>query len=381
MSTDDEDRIRPVRRPTRPGVVEVARAAGVAPSTVSNVYNRPHAVSAALRERVLNAATDLGYAGADPAGRNLREGRTNAIGIVMRERLAYSFEDAAAVQLMQGFSDAADPEQLAMVIVPANPETATSAGPAVSRVAVDGFLVYSLVGDDPLIDAVRRRALPTVVVDSPAPDSAAANEFDFVGIDEQQPSQAAMQHLLSLGHRRVAVLSTRLSAQDRPGLADLLSQAAATASVATGRLQGAAAAVAAAGLSWAAVPVVQCPISSIEQGRIGAHALLAGAPATTAVFAFSDPLALGARIAARERGLAVPGQLSIIGFDDSAPTSEGLSTVHQPLRAKGRVATERLLAALRGNRPTEPLLLPTRLVVRGSTGPPLARGARTAQPV
>jgi len=352
-------------------VVQVAHAAGVAPSTVSNVYNRPHVVSPVLHERVLRAAADLGYTGADPTGRNLRTGRTNAIGVVMRERLAYSFEDPAAVQLMQGFSDAADPQQLALVIVPAYPETGTSAGPAVAHVAVDGLIVYSLVGDDPLLDAVRRRNLPTVVVDSPTSEDAAhAAEFDFVGINEQQPAQAAMDHLLTLGHRRIAILSTRLSARDHPGPADLHHQTAATASVPKGRLRGAAAAVAAAGLEWADIPVVQCRISSVEDGRSGAHALLDAAPQITALFAFSDPLALGARLAAHERGLTVPSDLSIMGFDDSAPAHQGLTTIHQPLRDKGRGATERLLAALTGNRATTPLLLPTHLVIRTSTSPP-----------
>lgn len=369
MSTVDRGRPHQGRpKPAKPGVVDVARAAGVAPSTVSNVYNRPHVVSPALHERVLRAAAEVGYGGADPAGRNLRKGRTNAIAIVMRERLAYSFEDPAAVQLMQGFSDAADTQQLALVIVPAYPETGTSAGPAVSHVAVDGLIVYSLAGNDPLIDAVRRRRLPTVVVDSPTgADADADSGFGFVGIDEHQAAYEATHHLISLGHRRLGVLSTRLSARDQPGLAGLSRQVAATASVPKGRLHGAAAAVSAAGLDWANVPVVQCQGSSIKDGLIGAHTLLDAAPETTAVFAFSDPLALGARVAARQRGLSVPGDLSIVGFDDSAPAHQGLTTIHQPLRDKGRVATERLLRVLRGERPTQPRVLPTRLVVRTST--------------
>lgn len=363
------------RSPARAGVVAVAQAAGVAPSTVSNVYNRPDVVSPALHVRVRRAAAELGYDGADPAGRNLRKGRHNAIGIVMRERLGYSFEDPAAIQLMQGFSDAADPQQLALVIVPAYPEAGASAGPAARHVAVDGLIVYSLVGDDPLIDAVRRRRLPTVVVDSPAnTGTTTGNRFDFVGIDEVQPARTAMNHLIALGHRRLAILSTRLSARDRPGLAGLPRQSAATASVAIGRLRGAADAVATAGLDWGDVPVVQCQMSSIEDGRTGTHTLLEAAPQTTALFAFSDPLALGARLAAHERGLDVPRDLSIIGFDDSAPADQGLTTIHQPLRDKGRIATERLLGALAGVRPPHPLLLPTHLVIRTSTCPPATAG-------
>src|SRR4051794_30620150 len=109
-------------RPRRPGVVAVARAAGVSASTVSNVYNRPEVVSAALRARVLRAASELGFSGPAPAARFLRGGRPGAIGVVLRERLASSFQDPAAVRFLKGVSDAADPQQLGLLIVPAYPE-------------------------------------------------------------------------------------------------------------------------------------------------------------------------------------------------------------------------------------------------------------------
>ena len=132
--------------------------------------------------------------------------------------------------------------------------------------------------------------------------------------------------------------------------------------------------MAAAGLDWSHVAVEQSPIHSIEAGRIRAHALLERAPSATALFAFSDTLALGARLAARERGLSLPGDLSIVGFDDTAPETEGLTTVHQPLRDKGRIAAQRLLSRPDG-RPagTGSELLPTRLVIRASTAAPGAK--------
>ena len=113
-------------------------------------------------------------------------------------------------------------------------------------------------------------------------------------------------------------------------------------------------------------------LSTVEAGRAGAHALLDRADCT-ALFAFSDPLALGARLAARERGLSVPADLSIVGFDGTAPAAEGLTSIHQPQRRKGRIAADRLVAAL-GADPPAPRreLLPTRLVVRATTGPPPA---------
>src|SRR5258705_10174584 len=98
-STRDRD-----ARQDRPGVVAVARAVGVSPSTVSNAFNRPERLSPALRERVLRTAAELGYGGPDPVARSLRSGRAGAIGVVFRRRLADAFDEPATVQLLKGLS-------------------------------------------------------------------------------------------------------------------------------------------------------------------------------------------------------------------------------------------------------------------------------------
>jgi DNA-binding LacI/PurR family transcriptional regulator len=365
---------------TRPGVVAVARAAGVSPSTVSNAFNRPERLSPALRERVLRAAAQLGYGGPDPAARSLRSGRAGAIAVVFRRSLAVALEDPGTTELVRGMAEAIGPQALGLVLVP-GPEEHSSSGPAVRNAAADGLIVYSMPSDDPLFEATRQRRLPTVVVDSPAladvatlPEATSSAGLHFVGIDDQAAAETAVAHLLGLGHRSVAILSFGLSAFAQAGPANARDQAEATASVSRARLEGCARAMAAAGLDWSRVPVEQAPIHNIEAGRVGAHALLERAPSVTALFAFSDTLALGARLAARERGLSLPGDLSIVGFDDTAPDGEGLTTVHQPLRDKGRVAAQRLLGALTDDpAPSGSELLPTRLVIRGSTAPPGAK--------
>ena len=155
------------RAPRKPGVVAVARAAGVSPSTVSNAFNRPERLTPKLRERVLRTAAELGYGGPDPAARSC--------GRVAPARSASSSggcwptrsTTSRPREFLKGVSDATDPQQLALVLVPGMPDEVTSDGPAVRNAAVDGLIVFSLPGDDPLIDAVRRRNLPTVFVDSP----------------------------------------------------------------------------------------------------------------------------------------------------------------------------------------------------------------------
>jgi DNA-binding LacI/PurR family transcriptional regulator len=375
VTGDSDAREAPVRR--RPGVVAVAREAGVSPSTVSNAFNRPERLTPALRERVLRAAEQLGYGGPDPAARSLRSGRAGAIGVVFRRSLAVALDDPGTTELVRGMAEAVEPQTLALVLVP-GPEQHPSTAPGVRNAAVDGLIVYSVPSDDPLFEATRQRRLPTVIVDSPAlgdlpanADASAGGGLDFVGIDDGAAAETAVRHLLDLGHQRLGILSFGLSAYARAGAADIRERAEATASVPKARLQGCARAIAAAGLDWSRVPVEQSPIHSVECGRVRAHALLEREPGVTALFAFSDALALGARLAARERGLSVPGDLSIVGFDDTAPSSEGLTSIHQPLREKGRVAARRLLRALADDPPpSEPELLPTRLVVRDSTAPP-----------
>lgn len=361
MSTDPAP---PSPRRT-PRVVDVARDAGVSPATVSNVYNRPEVVREELRVRVLEAAARLRFPGADPTARSLRTGRAHVLGVVFRERLAYAFADLAAVQMLQGVSDAADPHQLSLMILPAYPENGAVSGSGVRNAAVDGLLLYSLAGDDPLIDAALRRRLPTVVIDAPAP---APDGFHFVGVDDHQIGRTAAEHLLQLGHRNLGLLSLRLSARDRPGLADMGVQARSTSHVAGSRLAGAAAASADHGLPWARVPVVQCQVSTEPEGRAAARVLLDSHPETTAILALSDSLAMGALAEAGRRGLSVPADLSIIGVDDTAPEAARLTSIRQRHRDKGRIAADLLIRHVdRHDLPVRSELLPTELVVRGTT--------------
>ena len=347
------DRKRTGDIPKKAGLVAVARTLGVSPTTVSNAYNRPDQLSAALRERVLRTAAELGYAGPDPLARGLRTGRVGAIGVVFHDRLAYAFDDPAAGLFLQGLTGATDTEGLAVVLVPGLPDGAAK-GAAVRNAAVDGFVLHGVVEDDPLVAATVERRLPTVAVDSPTLDG-----LDFIGIDDDAAAETAVRHLIDLGHRELGLLSFIV-----PEVGD---------SVARRRVAGSLRAVAAAGLDPDAVAMQPCHASSVEVGRAAAHALLDRAP-VTGLFAFGDPLALGAKLAARDRGLAVPGDLSIVGFDGTAPAGEGLTSIHQPQREKGRLAAERLVRSL-GSEPPRPRheLLPTRLVLAATTAPPRRR--------
>jgi DNA-binding LacI/PurR family transcriptional regulator len=352
---------------------DVAVAAGVSRTTVSNAYNRPGKLSAAVRERILAAAEELGYPGPDPVARGLRTGRVGALGVVLAEALTFAFDDPAAVLLLRGVAEIGQLADVGLSLLPSPPERPTGAAAAtqaVTRAAVDGFLVYHLPDDHPGIPAILGRRLPTVVVDGPD-----LRGVPFVSVDDRGGARQAAEHLLALGHRRIGVLVDRIAADAYTGPVDGRRLGTSGFRASHLRLAGYADALRAAGLAWQAVPVQECGVPDRASGHAGATALLDRAPGLTAILATTDLLALGAIQAARARDLPVPDALSVVGFDDlPAAAGAGLTTVRQPLADKGRVAARLLLQRLDGPAaPASRVELPTRLVPRGSTAQPPTR--------
>lgn len=340
---------------------DIARASGVSLATVSNAYNRPDQLSEALRGRILATARALGYPGPDPLASGLRRGRAGALGLLYADPLSYAFADPAAALFLRGLAGTLEPSGLNLLLLPAprDPQVVWGA-------AVDGLLLYSLPDDSPLLAAALARGLPCVLVDqTPQPGHPCVNIRDVDG------ARQAAHHLLALGHRRLAVLSLDLALPRRRGRVTPARLRAARFRPALDRLRGYREAVAGAGLPWSGVAVLEALENSPEEGERLAGALLDGASPPTGILAMSDQLAFGVLRAAASRGLAVPGDLSVVGYDDVPAAAElGLSTVRQPTVEKGRLAGELLLAALAGEQPESPPPLPTELVVRASSGPP-----------
>jgi DNA-binding LacI/PurR family transcriptional regulator len=354
---------------------DVAAAVGVSRTTASNAYNRPGKLSPAVRARILAAARELGYPGPDPVARSLRTGHVGTLGVLLAEALTFAFEDPAAVLLLRGVAEVGQLADVGLSLLPAPPERPAGAAAvtqAVTRVAADGFLLYHLPDDHPSVPAVLARRLPTVVIDGPDLEGVA-----FVGVDDRGGARQAAEHLLAIGHRRIGVLVDRIAADAYQGPADHRRRRVPGFRAGHLRLAGYADALRAAGLAWETVPIQECGVPNRASGHAGAAALLDRAPGLTAILATTDLLAQGAIQAARERDLPVPAALSVVGFDDlpDAATAD-LTTVHQPLADKGRIAARLLLAALDGTVTlTNRVELSTRLVVRGSTAPPLARSS------
>lgn len=333
-------------------VKDVARSAGVSVGTVSNVLNRPEGVSPALRERVERAIAELGFVRNESA-RQLRAGSSRTIAVVVLDVANPFFTDVVA-----GAEEVAEDHD-ALVIV------CNSAGSAeresrhllrLEQQRVMGVLL-SPVRDAPsgaVVD-VRRRGTPIVLVDRGTPDP----DQSSVAVDDVRGGVLAGEHLRSLGHRCVAYVGGPV------GLRQVEE-----------RLQGLR-----AGIGDVELRVVVSAGTSVRAGSQAAAGIL-GLPEDerpTAIFCANDLLAIGVLNECLRRGVSVPRDVSLVGYDDiafAATTSVALTSVRQPRQLLGRTAAELLLTEVgdgprHGARAVAQVVYEPELVVRGSTaGPP-----------
>jgi DNA-binding LacI/PurR family transcriptional regulator len=338
----------------------IAGELGVSRMTVSNAYNRPEKLSPDLRRRVLAKAKQLGYPGPDPVAATLSRGRVGALGLIFDDPLPYAFTDPAAVLFFEGVAAVCEQERVGLALVP----SAARETDLTRTALVDGFIAYCDVADDGRLDVIEERGLPLVIADGPPRDGAPG-----VGIDDRGAARAAAEHLLELGHRRISIVALPLSPDGYEGPSDPSRQAAAGYYCNRERLAGIRQAFEAAGIDWRTVPIEERAPHGRDAGRRAAAALLDRPDRPTAILAMSDELAIGALQAAEAGGIAVPAELSIVGFDDTPAAAEArppLSTIAQPHRTKGETAARMLLEP---DAQPRRVVLPTSLVARDSTAP------------
>ena len=330
---------------------------------MSNAYNRPDQLSPELRRRVLETARRLGYPGPDPVARSLRTRKAGAVGLLLTENLSYAFRDPAAIGVLEGLALACEDANIGLHLVPASPGREDVG--AVHRAGVDGFVVYSVPDDDPHLLAVLERPVPTVIIDQPRIDG-----VDRVGPDDASAVAAIAEHLVGLGHRQVGVICMRLARERNDDFVTAQRQSGAHFHVQRTRLESLAIAFSSAGVDWAGVPVVERFDHTVDDGASAARQLLDAYPQITAVICTSDILALGAMAEAERRGLRVPQDLTVTGFDGITEAERaGLTTVHQPVLEKGKTAGRLLLSSGERSGP-KVITLPTELRIGRTSGPP-----------
>jgi LacI family transcriptional regulator len=331
-------------------IKDVAERANVSIATVSRVLNDNRYVSAELRERVVQAVRDLNYA-QNAVARSLRRSQSDTLGIIIPDASNPFF-----AEITRG-AEAACFEQGYLVFFCNTGEDSVKASWYLNTLYQNRVAGLILVSPGDLREDLRRHldaGDPIVLVDRRLPDV----EADTVESDNVGGAQLAIEHLISLGHRRIGLLTS-------------------TARISTtqARMAGVQVALKAAGIPFDERLVYAEGNLEPDTGGMGAQFLLAQADPPTAIFAFNDLIALGVLSYAYQRGLRVPDELSVIGFDDiqlAAYAVPPLTTIEQPKYELGRRAAELLIARLAqpDSRPTRETLL-TRLVVRATTAPPL----------
>jgi LacI family transcriptional regulator len=333
--------------PERPTLAEVADAAGVSRATVSKVLNGRHDVSPETRARVEQLLVEHSYvrrgSAPDSDGRN---GSRRMVQLVVD-----TLESPYTLELIRGVSDAADEAGLEVVL---SQSGGVADGRWVQRAAGGGrrglILVMSQISEEQRT-TLAGAGVPLVMIDPLiVPD-----DVPSIGVTNWAGGLAATEHLLELGHTRIGVLA---------GHPDV--------STATTRVHGFRAALANAGLD-ADPQLIRPGDFGFDLARENTKAMLTLDRPPTAVFATSDGQALGALAAARELGLGVPHDVSVIGFDGlslSQFSSPPLTTIQTPLADMGRTAVGMIRRIAEGDRPdTMRVELSTRLLVRESTAP------------
>jgi DNA-binding LacI/PurR family transcriptional regulator len=344
------------RRRPRPRIADVAREAGVSKTAVSFAFNSPERLSAETAVRIREVADSLGYR-PDPVARMLTQRQTMTLGVLTPQALAVIFSNPFFALFSEGVAHVA--EELGYELHFISPLHGSLAL-AMGRATVDGVVAIGLSADHPEVGQIQAAGLPMVLVDSDD-----LPEHSSVVVDDEGGARAAAEHLLGLGHRDILIMAVEgpESARDRGE----------HHGVSERRLRGYETALEAAGVQMRSDRVV-AGRASIEGGASAFQRAWAAGIRPTALLAMSDAMASGATPAAREQGLRIPDDLSVVGFDDidlAAHVDPPLTTVHQPIRQKGADAVRLLLAEVEqreANRP-EHLRLETRLIVRGSSGP------------
>jgi LacI family transcriptional regulator len=340
------------RRPQKASLRDVAAVAGIGIATASAVLNGSRSntrVSDATRERVRTVAKDLGYH-PNALARGLSGRPTKTLGVLFGlERASVAVANPYAFTIFQGLVAGAADAGYNITLFTEPWHSAERSGGVLRDGSTDGVVLIAVTLDSDIIASVTKSGMPAVAISS----SNVGHDIPSVDVDNAAGARLATEHLIALGHRRIAHL---------PGDGNLVN--------AIDRQTAFRASLASAGLS---IPAEYMPAGSYEaaSGYERVRNLLALASPPTAIFAANDTLALAAINAARDCGIDVPGQLSVVGFDDiPALTSGGvgMTTVRQPLTEIGRVGAEILIALLEDGLVDPPRrVFAPELVVRNST--------------
>ncbi|MFF2371135.1 LacI family DNA-binding transcriptional regulator [Agromyces sp. NPDC058110] len=345
---DENASARETRGDRRGGILEVAKLAGVSASTVSRVVNGRTSVDPALAERVRAAAAELGYR-ASPVARSLVLGRTQTVAVVVPDLSNPAFQG-----MLHGITRAAARDGYRVLVADSAEDVDDEASIArETRMRCDAIILCSPRTPLETLAELAPTLEPVVLVNRRLPGSGVPS----VAVDYADGVERLAAHLAGLGHRRIAYLAgVRASASDAVRREGLARFAAAHADV--------------------EIITIETGVGLADGGRVADEVLDSG---VTGVLAFNDLVAVGLMRSLVERGVPVPGEVSITGFDDipfAAYTTPALTTAEVPVDELGDLAWQRLAAVLGGTAPDADEVLAPELRLRDSTGPRRAEPPR-----
>ncbi|MBN2305235.1 MAG: LacI family DNA-binding transcriptional regulator [Anaerolineae bacterium] len=329
-------------------IIDVAREAGVSNSTVSRVVNNSAQVSSRTREKVLNAMMRLGYV-VNQQARSLRGGRSQVVGLLVPD-----VGNSYIGEIIRGIDDELASNQYDLMLYTTHRrKTKESTYVAtITRGMADGLLLLLPTNVAAYMESLQARQFPHVLIDYQRVDN---NWTSTLQATNWQGAYDATKYLIELGHCRIGYIV---------GLREM--------QCSLDRLSGYRAALEDHAIPFDPTLVYDGDYFLLE-GYRGATKLLELSPPPTAIFAANDTSALGVIEAIRNRGLSVPNDVSVIGFDDipeAAQVHPGLTTVRQPLEDMGRLAVRVLLKQLTNpDLPGERVELSTELIVRETCHP------------
>ncbi len=338
-------------------IYDVARKAQVSTATVSKVLSNTPYVSDETKKKVLDAVEDLAYS-PSLAARSLTGNRRFVIGLAIPYEPNYLFRDPFLLEVLQGIEEVANERDYNLLFSTARKTNSQGAyNRLLNKGYVDGVIILETVIGVELDEKLEESGIPRVSVgytltkkDSPYKITPAVHANDYDG------GLQATRHLISLGHRRIGVISgpaNFMRAMDE-------------------RFRGYCAALNEAGFR-PETDLLAYGDYTLESGSLAAQKLLRFSPRPTAIFCFNDRMAVGAMRSARDLGLKIPDDLSIFGFDNvelAQASDPPLTTIRQPAVQMGQAAARKLFALINNEKDTyTETILPIEVIIRGSTGP------------
>lgn len=341
-------------------MADVAALAGVSLSTVSLTYSGAGPLSPSTKAKVEEAALALGYGGPSPEGRALRSGRSGVVGVVIHEKLARSFRDPLNLRILDGLIADLGELGLGVLLIP-QPTGAPGERTLLDTAPMDAVVVLRVRDQrEPALEIVRRRGVPLVVMEGPAPEGAGS-----LSIDDTSAMVQLITQLRALGHERIATVTLPFGVEGETRILPP-SEARNTAWIPIHhRLD----AFGIAGIEPCVI--IEAHASMVEAGIAAGHLALNHESRPTAVVCQSDLLAGGVILAARAHELHVPEDLSVTGFDGIelpwlAPHE--VTTMKQDGAAKGHTLAREVKALLAGETP-EQVVLPLEYRAGNTIGP------------